>query len=231
MDYRGGPMSVSRLLIVEDDPSWQERLRVTARSEGCDVLLASDGQEALSYLSDARRARLDLVMLDLLLPHVDGWELYGRMRTDETLRQIPILMMSVAPQSVELGGVVGFLHKTTAPEPALTELRQHLRGLELVERVPQSHGAYGLEFSDETLLALAALPWPLHHAVRQHLLRAAELVDGALPMASSWLVALPGAPPSLLVTVQGIRVVLEVDDLARKLIATTAIIPAHLPRS
>ncbi|WP_224244888.1 response regulator [Hyalangium gracile] len=220
-----------RLLIVEDDPSWREVLRVTARSEGCEVALASDGLEALSYLSDAGRQRPNLVVLDLMLPRLDGWELYGRMRTHETLRDIPVLMMSVASQSVTLGGVVGFLHKTATPEPALLELRQRLRRFEHSGRVHEERGPYGLRMSEETLLTLSALPSSLHHAVRQHLHRAAELADGALPLASTWLVALPGEPPSLLVTVQGIRVVLEVDDVARELTATTAIIPTYLPRT
>ncbi|WP_224362666.1 response regulator [Hyalangium versicolor] len=224
-------MPVQRLLIVEDDPLWREHLHETARSEGCEVALASDGFEALSYLNSQERARPNLVVMDLMMPRVDGWELYGRMRTTAALRDIPVLMMSVTGQSVNLGGVVGFLHKTDSPGPLLSELRQRLRGFDVFPPVPEPSGPYALRFTEETRLALGTLPPSQQVAIRQHLLRAAELANGALPMASTWLVALPGDPPALLVTVQGVRVVLEVDDTERSLLASSAIIPVHLPRS
>jgi CheY-like chemotaxis protein len=225
-------MPVQHLLVVEDDPIWRERLGETARSEGCEVVtVASDGAQALSYLSEARYSRPNLVVLDLMLPHVDGWELYGRMRTTDDLRHIPVLMMSVAHQRVELSGVVGFLHKTDSPEPALTELRECLRRFAAPTPRLERLGPYALQLTEDIALTLGTLAPRLHHAVRQHLLRATELAGSELPMTSTWLMALPGDPPSLLVTVDGIRVVLEVDDVARKLVATTVIIPPHLPRS
>lgn len=224
-------MSVQRLLVVEDDPAWGERLGETARSEGYEVSVASNGAEALGHLNDARLPRPNLVLLDLMLPHVDGWELYGRMRTTEELRHIPVVMMSVANQRVDLGGVVGFVHKTDPREPALTELRDCLRRFELPDSTPGRLGPYALRLTESCRFTLGTLPAPMRHAVRQHLLRAAELAGGELPMMSTWLMALPGSPPSLLVTVDGVRVVLEVDDAARSLLATTVIIPPHLPRS
>jgi CheY-like chemotaxis protein len=224
-------MPIQRLLVVEDDPAWREGLGEAARSEGCEVTLAADGREALSYLSDAGRDRPHLVLLDLLLPQVDGWELYGRMRTDGDLRHIPVMMMSVGTQDVQLGGVVGFLHKTAPPEAALIELRTRLRALEGLPLVAEPTGPYALRLTDEATLTLGTLPQRLRHAVRHRLYRAAELAGGELPMASSWLLALPGHPPSLLVTVEGIRVLLEVDETARRLTATTVIVPTYLPRS
>lgn len=229
-------MPVQRLLVVEDDPAWGKRLGETARAEGCSVTVASDGAEALSYLSDARLARPNLVVLDLVLPHVDGWDLYAQMRTTEELRDIPVLMMSITPQRVNLGGVVGFLHKTDSLEPALTQLRECLRRFELpdlapVVPAPEKLGPYGLQLTEGARMALGTLHASTLNAVRLHLLRAAELAGSELPMMSTWLMALPGSPPSLLVTVAGVRVVLEVDDAARTLRATTVIIPPHLPRS
>jgi hypothetical protein len=64
--------------------------------------------------------------------------------------------------------------------------------------------------------------------VRQHLLRAAELAGTELPLMSTWLMALPGTPPSLLVSAEGVRVVLEVDEPARTLTTSTVIIPPYL---
>jgi CheY-like chemotaxis protein len=225
-------MPVQRLLVVEDDPLWRERLGEAARAEGCDVTLASDGLEALSCLTNTSQPRPDLVLLDLLMPRLDGWGLYGQMRMDGALRRIPILMMSQAMErAVELGGVVGFLHKAPSPEPVLNELRERLRRFEQTAPEPAQSGPYALRITEEASLALFSLAPPLRHAVHVHLYRAAELAGTELPMISTWLMALPGRPPSLLVTVQGVRVVLEVQEAARTLTTSTVIIPPYLPRS
>jgi CheY-like chemotaxis protein len=225
-------MPVRNLLVVDDDPAWRDQLGEAARREGCTVTLAADGLEALSCLANTAQPRPDLVLLDLLMPRLDGWGLYGQMRTDDTLRDIPILMMSQASgRHLDLGGVVGFLHKTASPEPLLTELRQRLRGFELKAPEPGPAGPYALRIPEHSALALSTLTPALRHAAHMHLYRAAELAGTEFPMMSSWLMALPGWPPSLLVTVQGVRMVMEVDNDARTLEVTTVIIPPYLPRS
>jgi CheY-like chemotaxis protein len=225
-------MPVQRLLLVDDDPVWRECLGEAARSEGCDVTLASDGLEALSCLENTARPRPDLVLLDLLMPRLDGWGLYGQMRANGALRRIPILMMSQAEgRDVDLSGVVGFLHKTPSPELLVNELRERLRLFEWQPREPEPAGPYGLRFTEDAALALAALAPPLRHAAHVHLYRAAELAGTELPMMSTWLVALPGRPPSLLATVQGVRMVLELDEDARTLTVSTVVIPTWLPRT
>lgn len=224
-------MRVQQLLVVEDDPAWQVALSETARSEGFGVHVAWDGAEALAYLSHRERARPHLVVMDLMMPRVDGWELYGRMRADEELRHIPVLMTSVSHQQVELGGVMGFLHKTVPPERMLAELRERLRRFDVLPPPVDASQPYVLRFTEESTLVLETLPGPLRQLLRQRLYRAAELAGGELPLMSTWLMALPGTPPSLLVTAEGVRVVLEVDDRTRQLTASVVIVPAHLPRS
>lgn len=224
-------MPVERLLIVEDDPTWRASLSETAREEGCLVEQARDGEEALSYLRDSARTRPNLVVMDLVMPRVDGWELYARMRTDDELRHIPVLMMSVSNQQVELGGVVGFLQKTVPPETVLSQLRERLRHFDVLPPQTPQTSSYALRFTEECSLVLDTLPTPLRQLLRQRLYRAAELASGELPLMSSWLMALPGTPPSLLVTAEGVRVVLEVDDSARQLITSLIIVPPHLPRT
>lgn len=224
-------MAVEHLLVVEDDPAWQASLRETARAEGCLVEVARDGEEALSYLSDRACPRPNLVVMDLMMPRVDGWELYGRMRADEELRRIPVMMMSVSNHQVDLGGVVGFLHKTVPPDVMLSELRERLRRFDVLPPPVGTSQPYALRFTEESALVLDTLPGTLRQLLRQRLYRAAELAGGELPLMSTWLMALPGTPPSLLVTTEGVRVVMEVDDGARQLTASVVIIPPHLPRT
>lgn len=221
---------IQHLLLVEDDSTWRERLGEAARAEGLKVSHATDGVEALEWLRTHPRAgHPDLILLDLVLPRMDGWELYGQLRTNERLRHLNVLMFSAALSGQEppLGGVVGYLRKPHVPEAMLGELRTQLR--QLPEPPLREHsGPYTLRFQEEASLPLGTLPRPLAHAVRLHLLRAAELVGTELPLTSTWLMALPGNPPALLVTVEGVQVVLDVDDEQRVLTASAAFIPPHL---
>ncbi|QSQ22146.1 response regulator [Pyxidicoccus parkwayensis] len=223
---------VQHLLLVEDDSTWQERLGEAARAEGLRVSHAADGVEALEWLKTHPRAgHPDLILLDLSLPRMDGWELYGQLRTTERLRHLNVLMFSGALSGGEppLSGVVGYLRKPSAPEALLGELRAKLRHLpEPSPREPS--GPYALKLQDDVALTLGLLPRAECHAVRLHLLRAAELVGTELPMTSTWLMALPGVPPALLVTVCGVQVVLEVDDEQRMLRATSIHVPSNLLR-
>ncbi|MCY1018913.1 response regulator [Pyxidicoccus sp. MSG2] len=220
------------MLLVEDDSTWQERLGDAARAEGLHVSHASDGMEALEWLRTHPRAgHPDLILLDLVLPRMDGWELYGQLRTNERLRHLNVLMFSGALSGEEppLGGVVGYLRKPADPEAMLGELRARLRHLpETPLREPS--GPYALRLQEHVALSLDQLPQAQSHGVRLHLLRAAELVGTELPMTSTWLMALPGVPPALLVTVGGVRVVLEVDDEQRVLTASSIDIPPDLLR-
>jgi CheY-like chemotaxis protein len=225
-------MPVHRLLVVEDDPSWQKSLEEVARAEGCDVTVVSDGEEALRNLSSAPETQPNLVVLDLLLPRMDGWELYGRMRTDHQLRGIPVLMLSASSaQDPKLEGIVGMLHKTPTPGPVIHQFRERLRGFTAHPTHPaREDGPYTVRLTENASVLLHTLPPALRHAVRLHLFRAAELLRTGLPMMSTWLMALPGDPPSLLVTVEGVRAVMEIDEAGHLLTVTSLIIPTYLPR-
>jgi two-component system phosphate regulon response regulator PhoB len=96
-------MAKSQILIVEDDRSLAEVLDYNLRQDGYQTLVANDGQEGL------RQAKLrtpDLVVLDLMLPMVDGLEICRRLRADPVTRNILVLMLTA--KSEETDEVVGF---------------------------------------------------------------------------------------------------------------------------
>ncbi|NBD10331.1 MULTISPECIES: response regulator [Corallococcus] len=223
-------LGIHHLLLVEDDRTWRDGVGRAASEAGFVVSHVSDGAEALDWLRHRPRAQHpDLILLDLVLPRLDGWELYSQLRTDTRLRHLSVMMVSSAsgPPDVPLRGVVGFLRKPPRPEALVEELSARLR--ELPSREPEPpRMPYALRLPDDSLYSLHALPAPVRHSVRVHLLRAAELAATELPLASSWLMALHSEQPSLLVTVEGVRVVLEVDDAACALTASIVIVPSHL---
>ncbi|MDP9237145.1 MAG: response regulator transcription factor [Chloroflexota bacterium] len=87
------------VLVVEDEPTLSSALSYNLRKSGFEVLSAADG---VSGLQEARRARPDIIVLDLMLPKMDGLEVCRRLRADS---DVPILMLTA--RSEELDKVVG----------------------------------------------------------------------------------------------------------------------------
>jgi len=80
-----------RILLVDDEPSIVIVIGKRLELEGCDVLVARDGQEALEK---ATTENPDLIVLDLMLPKMNGYEVCSRLKQDERYRRIPIVIFS-----------------------------------------------------------------------------------------------------------------------------------------
>lgn len=82
------------VLVAEDEPEAAELIESILRREGCEVLIASDGAQALEMARELPRP--DMVLLDLELPVISGRELLAIMRSDSSLSGIPIFVVSGA---------------------------------------------------------------------------------------------------------------------------------------
>ena len=80
-----------KILIVDDEKQLLSLVSLHMRMSGYDVLLASDGDEALAI---AREKKPDLIILDLMLPKMDGWEVCKRLRTESKIGDIPVIMLT-----------------------------------------------------------------------------------------------------------------------------------------
>ncbi len=96
-------MSKQSILIIEDEPSIVEILQYNLEREGFEVLTASDGQTGLRR---ARSSLPDLVILDLMIPVMDGLEVARQLRADSRTQEIRILMLTAKDE--ETDEVVGF---------------------------------------------------------------------------------------------------------------------------
>ncbi|MEM1196869.1 MAG: response regulator [Pseudomonadota bacterium] len=82
-------------LAIDDEPSSTQLMTRIAEQSGYDVLLATDGASGLDLM---RKAKPDLVLLDLLMPHCDGWEVLAAAERDPVLSKIPVVVVSVSDE-------------------------------------------------------------------------------------------------------------------------------------
>jgi DNA-binding response OmpR family regulator len=91
-------MMAHKVVVVEDEPQVVELLRLILRHAEVEVFTALDGRTGLELI---RRVKPDLVMLDIGMPNMNGWDVYDAMRTDAELRFIPVIIESVLPERFE----------------------------------------------------------------------------------------------------------------------------------
>ncbi len=87
-----------RILVVDDDPAIVKVVRSYLEQAGYEVLTAADGERALQIV---RRERPDLVVLDVMLPHRDGWELTRTIRADAALAAMPIILLTARVEDAD----------------------------------------------------------------------------------------------------------------------------------
>jgi DNA-binding response OmpR family regulator len=99
---------VTKVLVVDDEPPIRLLCRVNLEAEKMEVLEAGDGQTGLEL---ARTEKPDVVLLDVMMPGMDGWEVAERLVEDEATRDIPLIFLTARAElrdrarGLELGGV------------------------------------------------------------------------------------------------------------------------------
>ena len=87
------------ILVIEDDKFLRELISRKLTGEGFDVLEAVDGEEGIKKIKEGKP---DLVLLDLILPSIDGFEILTRVRDDPEVSSIPVIILSNLGQREEL---------------------------------------------------------------------------------------------------------------------------------
>ena len=144
----------SHILLVEDDPTLRETVEYNLRHQGYDVTTAADGYAALSA---ARKHQPDLLLLDVMLPGLDGFEVCRILRQEMSL---PILMLTARSDEIDrvLGlemGADDYLTKPFSMRELLARVKALLRRVELIreELAARPEGSAGRdeEMNAETL--------------------------------------------------------------------------------
>jgi CheY-like chemotaxis protein len=86
-----------RVLVVDDDFDTREALSTLLQYCGYSVVAAGNGQEALSCLRTSSLAAIGIIILDLMMPVMDGWEFLEQQSRDAALAQIPVIIVTATP--------------------------------------------------------------------------------------------------------------------------------------
>ena len=124
-----------KVLVVEDRENVRKSYVNLLSESGYDVLEAGQEQEALKIIKNQRP---DLILLDLLLPEVNGFEVLARLKNDQQMRQIPVLVLSVLNgeahiQKILSSGAADYVVKgSDSPEELILKIRKLLKKIKPV---------------------------------------------------------------------------------------------------
>ncbi len=129
-------MQDSRILIVDDTPQNLQVLGTVLDKAGCRVSFATGGKQALAV---AANAKPDLILLDIMMPEMDGYEVCRRLKKDTATASIPIIFLTAKTESEDIvrGFEIGAVDYITKPFKAvelLARVQTHLR-LQLVRKL------------------------------------------------------------------------------------------------
>lgn len=96
-------MAGKRILVCDDDPLLVDLLDYRLSSRGYEVVIARDGAEALAQL---QQGKPDAIVLDAMMPVIDGHEVLRQIREDDTLADVPVIMLSARKQERDIVGAL-----------------------------------------------------------------------------------------------------------------------------
>ena len=119
---------MTKILLVDDEPDIVEFLKYNLEQNGYDVIVGHDGLQALKKLSE----NPELIILDIMMPHLDGYEVYNKIRENKNFTDIPIIFLTAKSgetdeiKSLELGAS-DFIQKPISPKKLIARVKLNLR--------------------------------------------------------------------------------------------------------
>ena len=116
------------VMIIDDDTHTNAMLADTLKLEGFETVGMGSGEEALDFLKDKK---VDMILLDLLLPGIKGWKVVETLRNDQKTSEIPVIVLSIlSPEDTGLvkqfGNIVGYVCKPFDMDHLMAEVKKSL---------------------------------------------------------------------------------------------------------
>jgi CheY-like chemotaxis protein len=118
------------ILCVEDEPEMIDLIRLILGRRGFEVKGAAGGREGLKMI---RQEMPDLVLLDLMMPDMDGWEVYQQMKADDKTKSIPVIVVTAKAQSIDrvlglhIAKVDDYIAKPFSPQDLMNSVEKVLK--------------------------------------------------------------------------------------------------------
>jgi DNA-binding response OmpR family regulator len=120
-------------VYIEDEPEMVDLVRLILRRKHYEVFGAGGGREGLDTV---RKILPDVILLDLMMPDMDGWEVYQQLKADEATRAIPVIVVTAKAQSIDkvlglhIAKVDDYISKPFSPKELVDSLQKVLEGKE-----------------------------------------------------------------------------------------------------
>jgi two-component system response regulator VicR len=121
--------NTKQILCIEDEPEMIDLIRLILGRRGFQVVGAAGGKEGLEKV---RQSPPELVLLDLMMPDMDGWEVYQQMKADEKTKDIPVIVVTAKAQSIDkvlglhIAKVDDYIAKPFSPQDLLNSVEKVL---------------------------------------------------------------------------------------------------------
>ena len=117
-----------KILVIDDDPHLTMMVTSRLRANGYDVVTAADGEEGVGKV---KKEFPDLVLLDILMPKMDGYGVLSELKSEPRTKNIPVIMFTAKAQGGDItdavdGGAVDYIIKPFKPEDLLKKIRNAL---------------------------------------------------------------------------------------------------------
>lgn len=122
---------VRRILCIDDEIDMITLVKMILSSEKYQVTGAQNGEEGLRKIAEIQP---DLVLLDLMMPHMDGWEVYQKMKASKEMRDIPVIILTAKAQSIDkvlglqIARVDDYITKPFSPHELQSSIARILAG-------------------------------------------------------------------------------------------------------
>ena len=119
-----------KIVCVEDEPDMIDLVKLILERQNFEVIGAMGGKEGIELI---RQEKPDLVLLDLMMPDMDGWEVYRQVRADYRLKDIPIIVVTAKAQSIDkvlglhIAKVEDYVTKPFGPQELLWSIEKVLK--------------------------------------------------------------------------------------------------------
>ncbi len=150
---------MSKILLIDDEPDILEFLKYNLENEGYQVITGTDGQQALEKIAE----NPDLIVLDIMMPKLDGFEVMERIRSDKRYKDIPVIFLTAkAGEAHEIKGLElgasDYIQKPISPKKLIARVKANLKKSELIspkkEKLPEKINFGPIEIDRKTFTVL-----------------------------------------------------------------------------